>query len=594
MHPLNKRSKDHAIEIAPRTWWVGHYLPGDPFQCHAYLIEHGDQSVLVDPGSALTFPYTLSKIEEVIPFSNIRYFLCHHQDPDITASLMSIDQMVRREDAMVISHWRANVLLKHYGLKLSFICVEKIHWSLDLGGRILQFIFTPYLHFPGAFCTFDVGTGTLFSSDLFGGFTEKWQLAAEDESYFEAIRPFHEHYMPSQDILQYGIAKLERFPIQMIAPQHGSLIPKPLVGFMMDQLKSLDCGLFLMTHSNSDFQRLSQLNRVLREVMNTMVMHRDFSQVVARILELAQPIIPVIKLEFYSILDNEEILHLAPESGYRGKRQCPPEKYRMILGKDRFFWDSHYQKPYLISQTGDMHPNRVDQEFCQVLVLPLFSTIHQTIQAVVIFHLSENIHISEEMSHVLSQISMALGVAVEREVIYQSIDMERQRIYERSIRDTLTNLYTRVYMQDTTTRLCRVHDRDENATIAIAMFDIDHFKSVNDTYGHAAGDLVLKRVAQVLITGTRSVDLPVRMGGEEFAVFILGTTEKLSIDIAERIRIKVTQLTFEGSLADRVVTISCGLIFRRQEEPLEAAMERADVALYQAKNGGRNRIVVGK
>jgi len=65
----------HAIEIAPRVWWVGHYLKGDVFQCHVYLIENGDQSVLIDPGSKLSFTQTLKKIEEVTSFSNIRYFL---------------------------------------------------------------------------------------------------------------------------------------------------------------------------------------------------------------------------------------------------------------------------------------------------------------------------------------------------------------------------------------------------------------------------------------------------------------------------------------------------------------------------------------
>ena len=67
------------VQIADRIWWVGHVLPDDPFQCHVYLIENGDQSVLVDPGSMLTFKHTLAKIEQIMPFSQIRYFICHHQ-----------------------------------------------------------------------------------------------------------------------------------------------------------------------------------------------------------------------------------------------------------------------------------------------------------------------------------------------------------------------------------------------------------------------------------------------------------------------------------------------------------------------------------
>ncbi len=66
---------NHAVQLDDSVWWVGHYLSDDPFQCHVYLIEAGDSSVLVDPGSKLTFPWTLQKIEEIIPFSHIKYFI---------------------------------------------------------------------------------------------------------------------------------------------------------------------------------------------------------------------------------------------------------------------------------------------------------------------------------------------------------------------------------------------------------------------------------------------------------------------------------------------------------------------------------------
>lgn len=224
---LQHADPNRAIEIADRLWWVGHPLADDAFQCHCYLIEHGDQSVLVDPGSRLTFPHTLRKIEEIVPFGNIRYIICHHQDPDITGALTLIDTMVSRDDAAVVTHWRAESLLKHYGLTLPFLLVDQNEWHLDLGGRELRFVFTPYMHFPGAFCTFDEQTGVLLSSDIFGGFTEEWSLVARDESYFEALRPFHEHYMPSREVLVSGLARIEQLPIELIAPQHGSLIQGP-------------------------------------------------------------------------------------------------------------------------------------------------------------------------------------------------------------------------------------------------------------------------------------------------------------------------------------------------------------------------------
>ena len=143
----------------------------------------------------------------------IRWFVCHHQDPDIAGCLPELDRRIGRPDAAVVTHWRAPALLKHYGTRSAVLPHRRDRLELDLGGRTLQFVFTPYLHFPGAFTTFDDSTGTLFSSDLFGGFTSETDLFASDISYFEAIRPFHEHYMPSREILAHGLEQLEALPL---------------------------------------------------------------------------------------------------------------------------------------------------------------------------------------------------------------------------------------------------------------------------------------------------------------------------------------------------------------------------------------------
>ncbi|MBF0417705.1 MAG: diguanylate cyclase, partial [Magnetococcales bacterium] len=78
---------DHPVQIGESLWWVGSLMGDDSFQCHVYLIVHGDQSVLIDPGSVLLFPIVLKKIQKIIPFDQIRYFICQHQDPDIAGVL---------------------------------------------------------------------------------------------------------------------------------------------------------------------------------------------------------------------------------------------------------------------------------------------------------------------------------------------------------------------------------------------------------------------------------------------------------------------------------------------------------------------------
>ncbi len=577
---------ENAIEIADRVWWVGHYLEGDPFQCHCYLIEHGDQSVLLDPGSRLTFRHTIRKIEQVTSFSNVRYFVLHHQDPDITGAMPIVDELVSRDDAVVVSHWRAHALLKHYDLDMPFWLVEDNEWKLDLGGRELQFVFTPYMHFPGAFCTFDHSTGVLFSSDIFGGFTSDWALVAQDEGHFEALRPFHEHYMPSRDVMIYGLDQLQKLPLELIAPQHGSLIPKHLIGFMTDSLRSLDCGLYLMAKDNTDIQRLSRLNKMLRDVMDSIILYRAFKDVAESVLALVQDLLPARSLEFYSTASkNGEALHLSPQSRYRGERVPMPTMVSELIGLDR---------ASLIERQGRVFLQREIETArgpCPALLLPLFKPDEQRVSALAVIHLEEPLEVSDETEGMLAPISTPLEVAVERERIYRMLEMERQEIYERSIRDPLTGLYSRVFMQETIGRWMTVHDRNSEAAIAVVLFDIDYFKRINDRFGHIAGDEALKRVSGVIRQQLRTSDLAVRFGGEEFAVFLNGASVAHASAIAERIRAEVAQVQFDGAMAQESITISAGIAVREQNEPLNALISRADANLYEAKGSGRNRVV---
>ncbi|MBF0151963.1 MAG: GGDEF domain-containing protein, partial [Magnetococcales bacterium] len=137
-------------------------------------------------------------------------------------------------------------------------------------------------------------------------------------------------------------------------------------------------------------------------------------------------------------------------------------------------------------------------------------------------------------------------------------------------------------------------DRNHQSGLAVAAFDIDHFKRINDTFGHPEGDVVLKRVAKVLLENVRSEDVPVRMGGEEFIVFLIGDDRPGMVGLTERILERVRQLVFTGAMVGERVTISCGIAFRQVQEPLDLAIQRADLALYEAKNHGRDRVCVAR
>ena len=124
------------------------------------------------------------------------------------------------------------------------------------------------------------------------------------------------------------------------------------------------------------------------------------------------------------------------------------------------------------------------------------------------------------------------------------------------------------------------------------MMDRDHFKSINDRYGHLFGDLVLKNVATAISETLREYDIAGRYGGEEFAVLAPGTSSGDLVSLAERIRQTVEQLEIQNSSAIVHVTVSVGVAALDEHDSLETLLERADNALYQAKHEGRNRVVV--
>jgi diguanylate cyclase (GGDEF)-like protein len=122
------------------------------------------------------------------------------------------------------------------------------------------------------------------------------------------------------------------------------------------------------------------------------------------------------------------------------------------------------------------------------------------------------------------------------------------------------------------------------------MLDVDHFKPINDTFGHNLGDVVLQRVAAELMDNTRSSDIPVRLGGEEFIVFAVGETAKRIGEFAERLRTRIAAIKFSAPLENWPVTISIGFAVRKPKEPLWDFIQRLDHALYEAKQSGRNQV----
>ncbi len=180
---------------------------------------------------------------------------------------------------------------------------------------------------------------------------------------------------------------------------------------------------------------------------------------------------------------------------------------------------------------------------------------------------------------------------------YLNRDKERAMVVmgQLSTKDELTGLYNRRYFVEALNREIAGSHRYKNK-MGLFMIDIDHFKKVNDTYGHTTGDLVLKRVAKIIEDTVREYDIPCRYGGEEFSI-ILPNTDKSGADIVcNRIRKNVAAQSFEHNSITFHVTLSAGIAFADQimsqnEQSSDALIKMADAALYQAKSDGRNKIV---
>jgi len=183
----------------------------------------------------------------------------------------------------------------------------------------------------------------------------------------------------------------------------------------------------------------------------------------------------------------------------------------------------------------------------------------------------------------------------QKELRKRNVELEDllHRVELMAMTDSLTGLFNRRRFVDVLKREWATSRRYKNP-LSVIMVDIDHFKLINDTHGHAAGDVVLKEVARVISSSLRQVDVAARYGGEEFAVLLPHTTLKDAGVVAERVLSKVRALIVDVEGQKLHCTVSLGIA--SNEEPSlrteDDLIANSDAALYAAKNAGRNQLVV--
>jgi diguanylate cyclase (GGDEF)-like protein len=192
----------------------------------------------------------------------------------------------------------------------------------------------------------------------------------------------------------------------------------------------------------------------------------------------------------------------------------------------------------------------------------------------------------------------AQSARTEIEEMYQRLQdqlVENQALqamlHDQAIRDGLTGLYNRRYLEETLRRELARADR-EKYPVSVIMLDIDHFKILNDSYGHQAGDIVLQTIGKQLLFRTRFSDIPCRYGGEEFVIIMPNVSIETALKRAEELRVffAQTKITYEGQSIQ--ATFSAGLsVYPRDDCTADGLIHAADVAMYAAKSAGRNSVV---
>jgi two-component system, cell cycle response regulator len=167
-----------------------------------------------------------------------------------------------------------------------------------------------------------------------------------------------------------------------------------------------------------------------------------------------------------------------------------------------------------------------------------------------------------------------------------------RQLYDASVTDALTGAHNREHF-DTQLRAELSYARRHNTDVSLVIFDADHFKKVNDTYGHQVGDSVLMQIAQVVQSTVRSEDVFARYGGEEFALVLRGIDIEGCGAVADRLRERIASQQIQTERGPLSVTVSagCASLSTTQDKTPEGLISAADRRLYGAKHAGRNRVV---
>ncbi|MCH5291615.1 MAG: sensor domain-containing diguanylate cyclase [Treponema sp.] len=330
---------------------------------------------------------------------------------------------------------------------------------------------------------------------------------------------------------------------------------------------------------------LQQLLEISRSLCTTL----DLSTLIQSILYIAMAQMRVLGAGMF-VRDSIESRHYKLGDNYSGLEVDTSMQY--VIDENSFVVKKLgsagrvFMLDELVNECPDEHSVRVIASLNPSLVVPLILKNH--LNGVLLLGERISIGLGEDAEYTLYERDEILTISS-----LAAVAVNNASLVEQSSTDMMTHLKLKYYFFNVLTDKLDVANVQEQH-LSVVMFDIDFFKTFNDTYGHACGDYVLQKVAKLIKDGIRSHDMAARYGGEEFVVMLANTNKNDALAVAERIRKAVESFDFFYDETHMQVTISGGVsTFSAAANPLNSAkvlVDQADQALYVSKRNGRNRI----
>ncbi|MDK2867514.1 MAG: hypothetical protein PWP38_1829 [Clostridiales bacterium] len=485
-----------SFALANNIYHIGGTALHKGLECNPYLLIDSDIGVLFDPGSSLDFDIVYQNLIEIIPLSHIKYIVLHHQDPDLCSALPLFEQ--KGLSAEIVTSWRAMSLIQYYNITSPFYLINEHRYQLKLpSGRVLNFLPTPYLHFAGAFTTYDHQSKCLFSSDLFGAFSYNHTFFADDD-YLDKMLTFHEHYMPSNAILRPVMDMFERLDIRMILPQHGAII-KERIDTYIDALRNLECG--------------ALLKPIKKHIMDSGGYLMLFKEIYHR---------------YKALFDVSEVEALFSSCGCFSFDAM--HELTDYTGSPDVMWNHVFDRIYELKGVNwliviDPLVKRISIQY-DIAAPKIFQTLLTTIS-------EENQRLSDEMVHLENTIRV---------------------VNERLIKCPVTGLYNERFFK--TLMLEELENEDWRDIGAYVCIDIDDFSKYKIQHGAEQGKDALSSMIYMIgeTFGSQSV---FKMDQSDFGLYIRGTEKQALIRKLDTLRVTIAQS--DAFLSP--LTVSMGIAF---------------------------------